>query len=128
MRERQGVASEKVQRLERIAAGIQERFGAGVLIYDLGMAGGPSVAAATSRLLAVLSGSPCAFLFLAARQRGDPAVSPYSSLRLGIEKERWLHRRADVRGWRARVSVLKNKLAPPGRPVSITIGVERDEL
>ena len=31
MRERIGLASEKVQRLERIAAGLQERFGAGVL-------------------------------------------------------------------------------------------------
>src|SRR5258708_31351707 len=31
MGEGQGAASEKVQRLERIAAGIQERFGAGVL-------------------------------------------------------------------------------------------------
>ena len=114
--------------------------GVGALVYDLSsdQAAPPSLAKATSRLLSVLANSPCALIFLTALDRGQhppgiPAahaehtsLSPYTSLRLAVEKQRWLYRRKDVRGYRTRVSILKNKLAPPGRPVEITIGFRRD--
>ena len=105
--------------------------GVGVLVFDLGAEALRGVASnAISRLLPVLAQSPCAFIFLSWAERNtdaDPGegISQHATLRLKIEKERWLHRRQDVRGYRARVTVLKNKLAPLGRSVEITISLQR---
>ncbi len=107
--------------------------GVGVLVFDLGAeslkAGGAN---GIGKLLPVLAQSPCALVFLAwsewsGQENHEPpgGVSYHATLRLKIEKERWLHRRADVRGYRARVTVLKNKLASPGCPVGITISLQR---
>ncbi len=79
------------------------------------------------RLQAVLNGSPCAALRLtavpsAASLPEGRGLAANAAVRLLIEKERWLRRRRDVRGYRARVTILKNKLAPPGGRVSIVIG------
>jgi hypothetical protein len=42
-------------------------------------------------------------------------------VRLLIEKEQWIKRRRGVRGYRARVTVIKNKLAPAGKSAAIEI-------
>jgi recombination protein RecA len=109
--------------------------GVGVLVYDLCGADAQTatrVANSTARVLAALAKSPCALIFLTAGKRTPTqaktaALSPHAALRLGIEKERWLLRRKDVRGYRTRVTILKNKLAPIGRPVTITISFGRHE-
>ena len=43
------------------------------------------------------------------------ALPQFASLRLLLEKERWLQQGSDIRGYQARVLVLKNKLGPAGQ-------------
>jgi recombination protein RecA len=119
--------------------------GIGVLVFDsmsqlLGETHGPQLMSAALRQLvgvpstglrAGLAESPCALVFLTPLYFGDAtsqdnypsgfALPHYATVRLLIEKERWLKRRRDVRGYRARVTVIKNKLAPAGKSAAIEI-------
>jgi recombination protein RecA len=52
---------------------------------------------------------------------GGFALPHYTTLRLQLKKERWLYHYRDVRGYQARVVVLKNKLGKAGQQASITI-------
>ena len=55
---------------------------------------------------------------------GSPALSAlahYAAVRLQVVREQWLHLHSDIRGYQARVEVLKNRLGPAGRAVSLTI-------
>jgi recombination protein RecA len=58
---------------------------------------------------------------------GSPALSALAhvaAVRLGVVRERWLHDRrphGDIRGYQARVEVLKNRFGPAGRTVSLAI-------
>jgi len=55
---------------------------------------------------------------------GSPALSALAhaaSIRLQVARERWLRRHHDVRGYEARVAVLKNRLGPAGRSARIEI-------
>jgi RecA/RadA recombinase len=49
------------------------------------------------------------------------ALPHYAALRLLIEKERWIRKQRDVRGYQARVTVLKNKLGAEGKRAHIAI-------
>lgn len=54
----------------------------------------------------------------------SPALSTLShsaAVRLQVVRERWVRRHGDVRGYKARVEVLKNRLGPAGRVVNLTI-------
>jgi recombination protein RecA len=109
----------------------------GVLVLDsvsylIAEAHGPQViSAALRRLVSVLTESPCAAIFLTPLHFGDAASTDnypsgfalphYAAIRLLIEKEQWIRKRHDVRGYRARVTVLKNKLGASGKNVSISI-------
>lgn len=111
--------------------------GVGVLVFDtvsylLAEArGARAMSAALRRLAGTLAGSPCALLFLTSLYFGDAASADnypsgfalphYAAVRLLVEKERWLRRRRDVRGYRAQVTVLKNKLSSAGRRATISI-------
>lgn len=119
--------------------------GTGVLVFDsvshlLGEPyGAQAMSAALRRLTGTLAGSPCALIFLTPLYFGDAAsmnnypsgfaLPHYAAVRLLIEpvpadrpgKERWIRKRRDVRGYQARVTVLKNKLAAAGRQVTIAI-------
>ena len=74
-----------------------------------------------------LRDGPCALLFLtsfrigAKFERPNQALAPYAALRLWVEKQRWLKARQDIQGYEAQVTVLKNRLAPPGRRAKIKI-------
>jgi len=55
---------------------------------------------------------------------GSPALSAVAhvaAVRLGVVRERWLYQGRDVRGYQARVEVLKNRLGPAGQTVSLDI-------
>ena len=82
-------------------------------------------AACLDRLVAPLARSGTALLFLhAERMPGSPALSAlghHATVRLGVTRERWLRRHGDVRGYEARVEVLKNRLGAAGRVVTIAI-------
>jgi recombination protein RecA len=49
------------------------------------------------------------------------ALAHYSTVRLHVTREGWVKRHGDVRGYKARVEVLKNKLGPAGRTAHIQI-------
>lgn len=93
----------------------------------------PLLAAYLGRLMAPLSRSGTAIVFLhAPLGRSSPALAAlahYATVRLHVVRERWLRRHHDVRGYEARVQVLKNRLGPAGRTVTIAIkfnGTVRD--
>ncbi len=55
---------------------------------------------------------------------GSPALSAlahYATVRLQVVRERWLERHGDIRGYKARIEVLKNRLGPAGRTVTLNI-------
>ena len=49
------------------------------------------------------------------------ALAHTAAVRLLLTRERWLRRGGDVRGYQARVEVLKNRYGPAGRAVQIAI-------
>jgi recombination protein RecA len=89
------------------------------------------LSSALGRLLAPLSKSGCPLLFLSslppesdASLTAYPRYGPlphYATIRLLIQKGRWLYRRQDVRGYEAQAVVLKNKLGRAGKAVRIAI-------
>ena len=91
------------------------------------------LAACLDRLAAPLARSGTVLLFLhgialgkspALRRAQDAALSAlvhHATVRLHIVRERWLRSHGDIRGYEARVEVLKNRLGPAGRTMSITI-------
>jgi recombination protein RecA len=88
------------------------------------------LAATINRLPAVLSRAGMALLVLHESSSGDlpggrsPALSALAhtaAVRLQVVRERWVQRHGDIRGYEARVEVLKNRLGPAGRTVNLTI-------
>jgi len=94
------------------------------------------------RLLAPLSRNNSTLLFLTslppqdnqtASSYPDQATLPhFATIRLLLQKERWLYKQRDIGGYEAQVLVVKNKLHPPGQKVRISITfngtVEGDNL
>ena len=86
----------------------------------------PQFLSATLRRLAgCVARSPCALIFLtslffggissAANYPHGFGLDYYATVRLLLEREQWLRRRGEIWGYSTRVTVLKNKLAPPGK-------------
>jgi recombination protein RecA len=113
------------------------RGGVGIAVFDsvtdlLAEAhGAQAMSVALRQLNGALAASSCALLFLTPLYFGDAlslhnypsgfALPHYVSIRLLLEKEGWLKARRDIRGYQARVTVLKNKLAACSGPTSIAI-------
>jgi recombination protein RecA len=83
------------------------------------------LAATLNRLPAPLARSGTILLILhEAPDSGSPALSALAhsaAVRLRVLREGWLRRQGDIRGYEARVEVLKNRLGPAGRAASIRI-------
>jgi recombination protein RecA len=77
------------------------------------------------RLVVHLAHSEMALLILhTASADGSPtipALAHYASVRLQIIREHWLRRHGDIRGYEARVEVLKNRFGPAGRSVTLQL-------
>lgn len=83
------------------------------------------------RLLAPLSKSNCALLFLTTLPpdshpslKAYPRYAPlphYATIRLLIQKGHWLYKRRDVKGYQAHIAILKNKLGKAGEETRIAI-------
>ena len=75
-----------------------------------------------NRLPGPLARSGLVLLFVHAAQdaRSTP-LAHHAAVRLQVIRERWLHHHHDVRGYEARVEVLKNRLGPSGRSVTLSI-------
>jgi recombination protein RecA len=100
---------------------------------------GQELAAMLARLIAPLSRSECALVFLTSLPPGNAPVPDrtdepsfdgyppsstlphYAAIRLFIRKERWIYKERDIRGYQAQVQVIKNKLGPAGKMASIAI-------
>lgn len=53
------------------------------------------------------------------------ALPYYATVRLELQRERWLQRRRDIYGYRARILIAKNKLGPAG--VSLKVDIAFDD-
>jgi recombination protein RecA len=125
-----------VEALEILYSLIASR-GTGVLVFNstshlITESHGPqALSTALRRLTGGLAQAPCALVFLTSLHFGDAvsldnypsgfALPHYAAVRLLIEKEQWIKKRRDVRGYRARVTVIKNKLGSSGKSASIAI-------
>jgi recombination protein RecA len=49
------------------------------------------------------------------------ALAHYAAVRLQVVREEWIHLQSDIRGYKARVEVLKNRWGPAGRTVTLAI-------
>jgi recombination protein RecA len=81
----------------------------------------PLLSAYLDRLVAPLARSGTVVLFLHAPIRSPLALAHHATVRLHVVRERWLRRYHDVRGYEARIRVLKNRLGPAGRTVTVAI-------
>lgn len=89
------------------------------------------LATTLARIIAPLSRSDCALLFLSSLPPGSaptpdgyPAqvgLPHYAAVRLLIRRERWLYRQHDIAGYAAQVLVVKNRLGTEGRRVEVAI-------
>jgi recombination protein RecA len=83
------------------------------------------------RIIAPLSQSRCALLFLVSLGPGrQPSMAHYpagsalphhAAVRLFIQREQWIYRQQDIRGYQAQVEVIKNKVAAAGQRAAIAI-------
>jgi recombination protein RecA len=85
----------------------------------------PDLAATLGRLSALVARSETAVVVLhdsaTATSPALSALAHLAAVRLRVTREDWIRDRGDVRGYHARVEVLKNKLGPAGRTASIAI-------
>jgi len=85
----------------------------------------PFLDATLNRLPPYLARSGLTLLVLhESPDRGSPALSAlahHAAVRLKVTREDWLRRHDDIRGYKARVEILKNRLGPAGRAVSLSI-------
>ncbi len=74
--------------------------------------------------LLVLDEQPTLWRKLVAGAWNDPAysaLSHYAAVRLALHHEAWLRVGPDIRGYRVRVSIDKNKLGPAGQSIELSI-------
>jgi recombination protein RecA len=82
----------------------------------------PQLSSCLGRLMAPLARSRTVLLFLhsAVKAQSTP-LAHYAAVRLQVARESWLQRHGDVRGYEAQVEILKNRLGPSGRKVTVAI-------
>lgn len=88
-----------------------------------------ALSATLEQLLAPLGKSPTILICLvslapgvdAATYARQAALPSYATVRLELQRERWLQRREDIYGYRVRVLVAKNKLGRAGVAVKVDI-------
>ncbi|HSM56576.1 MAG TPA: hypothetical protein VK879_10515 [Candidatus Sulfomarinibacteraceae bacterium] len=107
----------------------------GVLVCDLylleltAVATARALSSALERLLAPLGKSATVFICLVSLPPGaspaayaqSVALPHYATVRLELQRERWIHRRQDIRGYCARVLIAKNKVGPANISVNVNI-------
>jgi len=80
------------------------------------------LASTFDRLPALLERSRTALLVLRESPTGGVPALHQAAVRLHVVRERWIERYGDVRGYEARVDVVRNRFGPEGRRVKIEIG------
>lgn len=111
--------------------------GINILVFDLpfDLAAEARIAQALAktldRLIAPLGKSDCVLIFLAAlpihrtsnldHYPTHLTLPHYASIRLHIQRERWLYQERDIHGYQAQILVVKNKFGPAGRLARISL-------
>lgn len=96
--------------------------GAGAIALDLASrqdAGAPASSLPWDRLLAPLARAGTLFLVLCPLPASTPI--PHATLRLHLQRERWLYHHHDVVGYRTRITIVKNRLGGAGQSVPADI-------
>ena len=88
-------------------------------------------AAALRRMRLALNGKGCALLFLTTPSpEGSESSNSYppgfdlaqtAALRLEVSRQRWLRQRGTMRGYEARVTVLRSRWSEPGGQATVRI-------
>lgn len=90
-----------------------------------------SIVKTLDRLIAPLDKTECVLLFLTAlpiheastlKHYPTSSILPhYASIRLHIQRERWIYQERDIRGYQAQILVVKNKFGPADRIARISL-------
>lgn len=90
-----------------------------------------ALATTLGRLIAPLARAQGVLLFLISLPANSPlatdgepvnsALAHFATVRLFIQRARWVYRQQDIGGYQAQVLVLKNKLGPAGKQASINV-------
>ena len=93
-----------------------------------------SLTTTLGRLISSLSRTQCLLLFLTslptnssparANDLANAALAHFATVRLFIQRERWVYRQGDIGGYQAQVLIVKNKLGPAGKRVSIGVNFD----
>jgi len=79
------------------------------------------LAGTLERLATSVTLTETAVLFLSEPHAQSRTLAHVAAVRLAIHRERWITRGPDVRGYEARVEILKHKLGQAGAAVPIRI-------
>ena len=109
----------------------------GLVVFDstaelrAGMLPAGATAAALRRMRLILNGKGCALLFLTTPSpEGSESSNSYppgldlaqaAALRLEVSRQRWLRQRGTMRGYEARVTVLRSRWSEPGGQATVRI-------
>ena len=109
----------------------------GLVVFDstaelrAGALSAGAASAALRRLRQALTGKGCALLFLTAplSETSEPSgsypsgfdLAQAAALRLEVTRQRWLRQRGSVRGYEARVMVLRSRWSEPGGQATVRI-------
>jgi recombination protein RecA len=110
-----------------IARDIAAAQGAGVIVFDLGAgtAQPGQIDRMMRQLLMTLARSSYALMGLSAASDGlNAAAVSQAGVHLRVERQHWVHHAGRVEGYEVRVTALKNKVAPPGQPVTLTLSLD----
>lgn len=79
----------------------------------------PALAAWLRRLINPVAKCPCALLFLIPLSNRSPkdsySFAAFAGVRLALDKALWIYRHGDIRGYQARVKILKNSAGQTGQ-------------
>ena len=96
--------------------------GSGLIVVDLVFVSETITPSEAKKLQALLRRSTTALLVLTSPRTNDALIDS-ADIRLHLERQRWLKRRQEVRGYRTKVQILKNSFAVPAPPVSVAIAL-----
>jgi len=109
----------------------------GILVFDAALKllaesqASQALATTLGRLIAPLARAQGVLLFLISLPANSPAIAigdpinstlaHFATVRLFIQRVRWIYRQQDIGGYQAQVLVLKNKLGPAGKQANINV-------
>jgi recombination protein RecA len=95
-----------------------------------------ALATTLGRLIASLGRTESVLLFLVSLPAGSPfatgeqpvnsALAHFATIRLLVQREGWIYRHGDISGYQTQILILKNKLGPAGKQISVNVVFDDD--